>query len=359
MSNLCNAFYNTYPFDRFAGPPRQVQNILYPIDILFEYLHILYMAKNLAPNGLVFSVSNHLKKLAKKSAAVRREFYPSDEEYNCTNASFKDPLLEDESTKVRGLVHKYSNRVLILLTMSCAAYCRFCTRRRIVSDINGGLVTRSDISNMEKYLLSHTEINEVVISGGDPLTAPKLLIFALNKISKLPQIKILRIHTRIPVSNPKLLTPEILKTIKSINNKPVYISVHFEHPDELTPQTINAIKKLHQAGAILLSQSVFLKGVNDSYSILYELFSTLATIGIRPYYIYRCDPVKGAEHFIVPFEKEIEIMTKLRSNLSGVACPLYCIDTPNGSGKIPVPLNFWKFDKNNFTDYEGKLINLL
>lgn len=315
------------------------------------------MIKNLSPNGLVFSVSNHLKKLAKKSPAVKREFYPSDEEYKCTQMSYDDPLLEDENTKVKGLVHKYTNRVLVLLTMSCAAYCRFCTRRRIVSDINGGLVTRSDISNMEKYLLSHPEINEVVISGGDPLTAPQLLIYALNKFKKLKQIKIIRIHTRVPVSNPKLLNAKLLNSIKLIK-QPVYVSVHFEHPDELTKLTIKAIHDLRKAGAILLSQSVFLKGVNDSYSILYQLFSSLATIGIRPYYIYRCDPVKGAEHFIVPFEKEIEIMTKLRSTLSGVACPLYVIDTPNGSGKVPVPLNFWKFEKNSFTDYEGKLINL-
>lgn len=166
--------------------------------------------------NLVFSVSGHLKKLAKKSLAVHREFFPSEEEYKCTIASYEDPLLEDKFEKTKGLIHKYPSRVLILLTMSCAAYCRFCTRRRIVSDITGGLVTRSDIFNMVKYISSHPEINEVVISGGDPLTAPKILLFALNQFKKLPQIKIIRIHTRVPVSNPKLLTLEILKAIKSI-----------------------------------------------------------------------------------------------------------------------------------------------
>ena len=307
--------------------------------------------------GLVVSISNHLKKLAKKSSAVRREFYPSVEEYKCTAAAYDDPLIEDEHTKVKGLVHKYSSRVLILLAMSCAAYCRFCTRRRIVSDITGGLVTRSDISNMVKYISSRSEINEVVISGGDPLTAPKKLIFALNQFKKMPQIKIIRIHTRVPVSNPKLLTADILQAIKKIK-QPVYVSVHFEHPDELTPETIKAVQKLRLAGAILLSQSVFLKGVNDDYSVLRTLFTRLSELGIRPYYIYRCDPVKGAEHFIVPFEKEIEIMTKLRTNLSGIACPLYVIDTPNGSGKVPVPLNFWKFDRTKFKDYQGSNISL-
>lgn len=138
----------------------------------------------------------------------------------------------------------------------------------------------------------------------------------------------------------------------------MYISVHFEHPDELTPETIKAIKNLRATGAILLSQSVFLKGVNDDYSILQTLFTQLSELGIRPYYIYRCDPVKGAEHFIVPFDQEVAIMTKLRANLSGIACPLYVIDAPNGSGKIPVPLNFWEFEKTSFEDYLGLKINL-
>lgn len=315
------------------------------------------MMKKSAPGGLKFFVSNHIKKLAQKSAAVHREFYPSGQEYKCTINSYEDPLEEDEHTVTKGLVYKYPGRALILLTMSCAAYCRFCTRRRVVSDIIGGLVTRSDIRRMEEFLLAHEEITELIFSGGDPLTAPDLLIYAIRKLSKLTQIKIIRIHTRIPVSNPNLLKTNLLKTIRSIK-QPVYVSVHFEHPDELTPETIEAVNKLRKASAILLSQSVFLKGINDDYSVLLTLFSRLSELGIRPYYIFRCDPVRGAEHFIVDFEKEIQIMTKLRSTLSGIACPLYCIDAPNGSGKIPVPLNFWQFDKKCFCDYKDKEINL-
>jgi len=313
------------------------------------------MEKNSAPGGLVFSVSHHLQKLAKKSPAVRREFYPSEEEYKFSPASFRDPLLEDEYTKARGLVHKYANRVLILLTMSCAAYCRFCTRRRRVSNLVGGLVTRSDVRNMVKYVSSRQEVNEIIFSGGDPLTTPELLIFALNQFKKLKQVKIIRIHTRIPVSNPNLLTTNFLTAIRAIE-QPVYVSLHFEHPDELTQETIKAVNSLRKSGAILLSQSVFLKGVNDSYETLYSLFTLLSSLGIRPYYLYRCDPVRGAEHFIVPFAKEVEIMTQLRRNLSGIACPLYVIDTPSGSGKIPVPLDFWTFDETRFRDFEGKEI---
>ncbi len=139
----------------------------------------------------------------------------------------------------------------------------------------------------------------------------------------------------------------------------IYLSLHFEHPDEITAPVIKVVSRLRGAGAILLSQSVFLKGVNDDYEVLKELFNRLVELGIRPYYLYRCDPVVGSEHFIVPFDKEIEIMTKLRKELSGIACPTYVIDTPNGSGKIPVPLNFWQFDKKSFTDYNDKEIKII
>jgi lysine 2,3-aminomutase len=309
------------------------------------------------PGKLAILISPYLKKLAKESEAIRRQFYPSEKENYCTDMAYSDPLLEDRFVKTKGLVHKYPNRVLIELTLSCASYCRFCTRRRMVSDLNKMVVTKKDIDNMVFYLINHQEINEVVISGGDPLMVPELLKYAVKKFETIKSLKIIRIHTRVPVSNPKLMSPDIYKTLKGIK-KTVYLSVHFEHPDELTKITLKVIEKLHQTGAILLSQTVFLKGINDSYETLHQLFTRVSELGIRPYYIYRCDPVKGAEHFIVPLEKELEIMTKLRANLSGIAYPTYVIDTPDGSGKIPVPLLFWKFDKTNFSDFLGKTIKV-
>lgn len=308
---------------------------------------------------LKVQVSNHLKKLAKKSNAVQKQFFPSQEENEFSNRALIDPLLEDTNKKVRGLVHKYPKRVLIELTMNCASYCRFCTRRREVSDFEKGSISLEDVQKMVNYLKSVPSINEVIFSGGDPLTVPDLLIFALNKFMEMPQIKIIRVHTRVPVANPKMVTKELLNAFKRVNKqKPLYLSVHFEHPDEFTPQTLKVISALRKTGAILLSQTVFLKGINDSYEILEKLFTRLAEIGIRPYYIYRCDLVKGVEHFIVPVEKEIEIMTRLRKNISGIAFPNYVVDTPNGSGKIPIPLNFWKFEKSSFKDFDGKEINM-
>lgn len=307
------------------------------------------------PSKLAVLISPHLTKLARKSKAVHTEFYPSDQEECISTKSFLDPLMEDQFVKTRGLVHKYPNRVLIELTLSCASYCRFCTRRRMVSDIKKLMLSEKDIDNMYRYLKSRPDVNEVVISGGDPFTVPTILKYALKKFGELKSITIIRIHTRVPVSNPKLIKPSFYAALKKVK-KPLYISIHFEHPDEFTKDTLAAVSKLRSCGATLVSQSVFLKGVNDNYEILYRMFRRLPELGILPYYIYRCDPVAGAEHFIVPFEKELEIMTKLRANLSGIACPTYVIDTPNGSGKIPVPLNFWKFDKSTFNDFLGKHI---
>lgn len=308
---------------------------------------------------LLVKISKHLQSLAVKSPAVKKQFYPQADEEIFSSRALIDPLLEDTNKKTRGLVHKYPKRVLIELTLSCAAYCRFCTRRREVSDVKKGVLNVADINNMVSYLKSVPTINEVILSGGDPLTAPKLLITALKKFSAMPQIKILRVHTRVPVSDPRFVTKEILRSLSSAaKKKTLYLSVHFEHPDELTSRTIKAIENLRKTGAIMLSQSVFLKGVNDSYEVLESLFTSLSELGIRPYYIYRCDLVRGSEHFIVPIEKEVEIMTKLRKNLSGIAFPQYVVDTPNGSGKIPVPLGFWKCDYGKFQDFENKEIKM-
>ena len=308
-------------------------------------------------SNLAVLVSPHLQELSKTSPAIRKEFFPSPEELHSSNLAYDDPLLEEQYVQTKGLVHKYPKRVLIEVTLTCASYCRFCTRRRKVSDLQKGQTDKKDVDNMILYLKKHPEVNEIIFSGGDPFTAPTMLRYALQKIGSLPQITIVRIHTRVPISNPKLCTPEIFQILKNIKQT-LYLSLHFEHPDEITPPTTAIIHKLRKIGAILLSQSVFLKGVNDKYETLFVLFNRLSELGVRPYYIYRCDPVKGAEHFIVPFEKEIEIMTKLRKNLSGIAYPTYLVDTPDGSGKIPVPLSFWDFKKGYLTDFNGKRILL-
>lgn len=315
--------------------------------------------ENKPPSKLEFKISPYLRRLAVGSGAVRKQFFPSDEEMQVSEGIGDDPLGEEKSILIKGLVQKYAGRVLVELTWSCAAYCRFCTRRRKVDDCGRDRLVQSDIDKIIEYLDSHQDINEVILSGGDPMYVPDLLIYTLNRLKKLKQIKIVRIHTRVPVSNPKLVNSRVLKALTGLSKKAFYLSVHFEHPDELTKETRRVIGKIKKTGAVLLSQSVFLKGVNDSVTVLKELFSGLIEIGIRPYYIFRCDPVAGAEHFIVPFEKEIEIMTRLRSELSGLACPTYVIDAPGGYGKIPVPLGYWGKVARRFKDYRGNDIEVV
>lgn len=303
---------------------------------------------------LATRLSPHLEKLIAKYPAIHRQFVPSEKEEEDEQVTTEDPLLEEHYTVTRGLVHKYGNRVLVLLTMNCAAYCRFCTRRRKVSDIEKGTLTDADIDNMVKYVKAHPEIKELIFSGGDPLTVPAILKKALRKLARLPQIKIVRVGTRLHAANPTLINRKVISALKQVKNKPLYLMVHFEHPAELTKETLVAIKKLQKVSTMLLSQSIFLKGVNDDVKVLEDLFSRLVEIGVKPYYLFRCDPVKGAEHFIVPFKREVQIFTELRKRISGLATPLYVIDAPNGAGKIPVPLNFWDFNPDKYRDFNGR-----
>jgi lysine 2,3-aminomutase len=299
-----------------------------------------------------FQVTKHIEGLAKKSPAVYNQFYPSEAEEINPPCMYEDPLIEEKYTVTKGLVHKYGNRVLCLLTLTCGAYCRFCTRKRKVSDALGGLLTDEDLQNIENYLVAHPNVNEIIFSGGDPFTNPIVLKKALKKFGALPQIKVIRIGTRMPIVSPQAIDLTIGDAIREMK-QPVYLLMNFEHPDEITEETRSVCEHFRKSGAMLLSQSIFLKGINDNYDTLFKLFSGLIEIGVKPYYIFRCDPVEGAFHFMTDFEKEIEIMTKLRTNLSGMACPMYVIDVPQGVGKIPVPLNYWNFDKNTYRDFHG------
>lgn len=266
-----------------------------------------------------------------------------------------DPLNEEKYQKTKGAIHKYNSRILILISIHCPQMCPFCFRKRITAKPREKL-TLNDLNEIIKYTGTQPEVNEVIFSGGEPLMEPELLIYGLKEFSKLKQIKILRIHSRAPVSAPNLITPKILIVLKNIFHIPLYFSVHINHSKELSPECIKSINLLKKSGAILISQTVFLKGINDNFETLKELFTKLSQAGVMPYYLHHCDPVAGNKKFIVPLEKEVEIVTQLRKNLSGLACPTLVIDSPNGVGKIPVPFNFWKFDINSFSDFNGKII---
>lgn len=299
-----------------------------------------------------FQVTKHIEELSRKTPEIYKQFYPSEAEEINPPCMFEDPLIEEKYTVTKGLIHKYGNRVLCMLTLVCAAYCRFCTRKRKVSDAADGLLNDEDLQKIEDYIVAHPEIKEIIFSGGDPFTCPPILKKALRRFGALPQIKVMRIGTRVPVSAPQTIDLSVCDVIRELN-QPIYIGINFEHPDEITEETERVCTAFRKAGAILFCQSIFLKGVNDDYDTLYKLFSGLIEIGVKPYYIFRCDPVEGAYHFMADFEKEIDIMTRLRTSLSGMACPTYVIDVPQGAGKIPVPLNYWDFDKTHYRDFNG------
>lgn len=265
-----------------------------------------------------------------------------------------DPLGEKKVTVGNGLIYRYKNRILLALTEKCASECSFCYRKWQREEKESfAMISKKDIDYAIDYIKSHKEIEEVILSGGDPLMNFELLKYALEVFDKSKQIKVIRIHTRAVVVKPELVTKEIEKIFKNVKNCVLFVSLHVNHPSELNKQAVEKIIKIRKTGAILFSQSVFLKGVNDSAETLSELFTKLLQLGVRPYNIYHCSYVKGAEHFIVPIEKEIEIMTEVKKKVSGLAFPTLIVDTPGTAGKIPVPLNFWKFELKSYVDYEG------
>lgn len=244
-----------------------------------------------------------------------------------------DSLGEDADSPVPNLTHRYPDRVLFLVSPVCASYCRFCTRRRKVGDPDK--IPLNQFESAFAYLRQHTEVRDVVLSGGDPfLLADRRIEFFLKTLREIPHIEIIRIHTRTPSHLPERITPELCAVIRKYH--PVYINVHFDHPDELTPEAVRALGMLADAGAPLGSQTVLLKGVNDDPTVMKELMQRLVRARVRPYYIYQADVVAGAEHFRTSVEKGLEIIRALRGWTSGLCVPHFVIDAPGGGGKVPL-----------------------
>jgi lysine 2,3-aminomutase len=244
-----------------------------------------------------------------------------------------DSLDEDADSPVPNITHRYPDRVLFLVSPVCATYCRFCTRRRKVGDPEKIPLNQFDAAFA--YLREHTEVRDVVLSGGDPfMLSDRRIEYFLSTLRAIPHIQIIRIHTRMPSHLPERITPELCDVVK--RHHPVYVNVHFNHPDELTPAAMTALGRLADAGIPLGSQTVLLKGVNDEPAIMKELMQRLLVARVKPYYIYQADVVAGAEHFRTAVEKGVEIISALRGWTSGLGVPHYVIDAPGGGGKIPI-----------------------
>lgn len=305
-------------------------------------------------------ITPHLQDLINKgSNAAYKQFISSDLKYKGKNNFLScDPLGEDKFVPVAGIVHKYSNRILWKASNECAAHCQFCTRRRQVGNHEGEL-TKKEINNCIEYISSHKEIEEIILSGGDPFFSPKKLGYILKKIAEIDSIKIVRVGTRLPIHLPQAFDDQELKravnSLAKLSKKlPVYILIHINHPDELTKESRKVIEYFRSKGLILMSQTVFLKDINDEFKTLHKLFKEIYFLGVIPYYIFRCDYVRGLEPFVCDIEKEQEIMTELTKRLSGIAVPTHVFDVP-GKGKIPVPLDFWDgIDLSRCRDFEDK-----
>jgi len=287
---------------------------------------------------------------------LRRTMIPVYNELLVTPEEKSDPLGEENQSPVPQLVHRYPDRVLFLTTGVCAAYCRYCTRSHAVSKKDKVHSNLAIWDAALDYIVQHTEIRDVLLSGGDPLTmSDNRIEYLLSRLRDIPHVEIIRIGTKVPVVLPQRITPGLMKMLRKYH--PLLMSIHFTHPDEITPEVALACNRLADAGIPLGSQTVLLKGINDNVDTYKNLTHKLLKIRVKPYYLYQCDPIPGSAHFRTPVSKGLEIIRGLRGFTSGYAIPHFVIDAPGGGGKIPL-LPDYVAEKNEegylLNNYEGK-----
>ncbi len=289
------------------------------------------------------------------SAGLRRCIEPSAGEFLTGPGECADPLGEDGHSPVPGIVHRYPDRVLFLVTDYCSTYCRYCTRSRLVGRTNRPPRIK-DWKRAMSYIRKTSTVRDVLLSGGDPLTlSDQRLDWLLTELRAIPHVEIIRIGTKVPAVLPQRVTPELTAMLRK--HHPLFMSLHFAHPDELTQETAQACSMLADAGIPLGSQTVLLKGVNDDVPTMKRLMQGLLKIRVRPYYLYQCDPIPGSGHFRTPVETGLEIIRGLRGHTSGYAVPSYVIDAPGGGGKIPLLPEYYvgrNRDVVFLKNYEGK-----
>jgi lysine 2,3-aminomutase len=265
---------------------------------------------------------------------LRRAVVPTVHEFFTGPGEGDDPLGEESQSPVPGLVHRYPDRVLFLVHDFCSTYCRYCTRSRVVGH---GKVRpeKARFERMLEYIRSNHAIRDVILSGGDPLLlSDDRIEWLLNKLRLIPHVEVIRIGTKIPAVLPQRITSRLVRIIKRYH--PVWMSLHFMHPDECTDESRKACAMLADGGIPLGSQTVLLKGINDNVETMKQLMQNLMKMRVRPYYLYQCDPISGSAHFRTPVAKGLEIISGLRGYISGYAVPTYVIDAPGGGGKIPL-----------------------
>ncbi|MDX2084765.1 MAG: KamA family radical SAM protein [Candidatus Melainabacteria bacterium] len=266
---------------------------------------------------------------------IRKTVVPLAAEFITSPHEYADPCGEDGASPVPGLVHRYPDRVLFLVNETCSVYCRYCTRSRLV----GSGEHRVDEDAVYHYLETHPAIRDVLISGGDPLVMDDAkLERILSRLKAIPHLEVIRLGTKVPTVMPQRITPALVAMLRRYS--PLYMSIHFTHPSEITPAVTDACNRLADAGVMTFSQTVLLKGVNDDAAVMKTLMQQILKLRVRPYYLYQCDPVEGTGHFRTRIEDGLAIMEQLRGHMTGYAVPTFVVDAPGGGGKIPLQPNY-------------------
>lgn len=305
---------------------------------------------------LPLGITPYYADLLARSRPLRRTMIPVLAEFKRSPGELDDPLGEESHMPVPGLVHTYPDKALFLVTDRCAVYCRFCTRARVV----GSGKIRSDVkawSRAIEYIRKTPAIRDVLISGGEPLIlSDDRLEWLLRRLRAIKHVELIRISTKVPAVLPQRITPALCHTLRSVT-PPLWLSVHFTHPDELTPEVAQACGRLADAGIPMCSQTVLLKGVNDDAKTIKRLMLGLLKIRVKPYYLHQCDAITGSAHFRTPVQKGIDIIRSLHGFTTGYAVPMFMIDAPGGGGKVPITPEYLvgrKGEELVLRNYEGK-----
>ncbi len=354
-------FFNDVPWSDWNDWHWQVSHRIRTVEQLERYFELVPAEREALTGStlLPFAITPYYLALldaVDPREALRRTVVPNASEFVRTPGEADDPLGEDSHAVVPGVIHRYPDRVLFLAVDYCTTYCRYCTRSRVVG--SNELTAKIERWRLGlDYIRRHTEIRDVLVSGGDPLSmSDERLDWLLTELRRIPHVEFLRMGTKMPAVLPQRITKGLVKMLKK--HHPLWMSLHFIHPNECTPESRKACERLADAGIPLGAQAVLLKGVNDDAQTLKRLFHRLLMMRVRPYYLYQCDPISGSRHFRTTVEKGIELISKLRGYTTGYAIPTYVVDAPGGGGKIPLGPDYLVGRENGnviLRNFEGKL----
>lgn len=287
------------------------------------------------------------------SPSVAAQFLPDPRELIIREGELSDPIGDVAHSPVRGLTHRYPDRVILAVTHACEVYCRFCFRREVVGE--SAALPDADLDAALGYIARTPAIWEVILTGGDPMSlSPRRLGAIIARLSAIPHVQIIRLHTRVPVVAPQRIDDAMIAALKA--RATVYVGIHTNHVDELTPAARAAIGRLADSGIAMVSQTVLLRGVNDDAAVLETLFRTLLTLRVQPYYLHHCDLARGAGHFRTTIAAGQAIMAQLRGRMSGMGLPTYVLDIPGGFGKVPIGPAYLAQEAEGYsvTDWQGQ-----